>query len=146
MLSEEKSLEFKTTVSFDKLDDREFIPQLLSAVGSNFDTELGLLATPAAKTSAMITHQQVGLLLLRMGMTDFLANVDLAALLDYVEHGGKYEDIRLDDVRPFKAVMKGREKMFHSDVMNIEHTSVGYLFVFLQQMKNNAGTHGFLFG
>ena len=134
----------KAGVNLTPLEDKDARQQILLALGTTMGDVYRKFATNQGGTSNLINNPDIGVLLLRMGPTDIIAQVDLAALIDFVEHGGKYSDIRRDDVRPFKSVMNGREGLYKSEMMHIKQADVGFLSDFMKQLRKDDSNNMFV--
>jgi hypothetical protein len=144
MIGDEPAQKLKTGVNLTLLEDKDARQQILHALGMTMGDVYRKFATNQAGTSNLINNPDIGVLLLRMGETDIIAQVDVAALIDFVEHGGEYSDIRLDDVRPFRTTMNGREGLYKSEMMHINQTNVGYLSDFMKQLKKDDANNMFV--
>lgn len=111
--------------------------QIFAALGANEDEVILKFASNQAGTSNLIEKPDLGVLLERIGQTEVVAQVVLAPLIDFIEQGGQCRDIRLDDVRPFKAVMRGREKLYKSELMGIQKTDVGRIFEVMRMLNDD---------
>jgi len=144
MIGDEPVQKLKAGINLKPMEDKDARQQILLALGMTMGDVFRKFSFSQGGTSSLINNPDIGVLLLRMGSTDIVANVDLAALIDFVEHGGRYSDIRLDDVRPFKHVMNGRENLYKSEMMLIHKADVGFVSDFLKQLKKDDSNNVFV--
>jgi hypothetical protein len=144
MMQDELELKPKASVDLTNLQENEAQKQIFAYLGSNPNEAFCRYSGNQAGTSNLISKPDLGVLVMRMGETDIIAQVVLAALIDFIHHGGQYSQIRLDDVRPFRAVMSGREHLYKSDIMGIPQTNVGYLFGVMEELKRDNSNNMFV--
>ena len=144
MVQDESTVGFPSTLYITHLNAKNAKKQIYAALGITQDHVDYQFINHQAGTSALISNVNIGVLLERLGETEFIDQCFLAALIDFVEHGGQYKDIRLNDVRPFRAIMQGREQLYKSDLLGISHTHAGIIMSIMKQFQNDDSKNMFI--
>ena len=144
MLQDESSAGFPSMLDVAHLDAKNAKKQIYAALGTTQDQIDYQFINNQAGTSVIINNVNIGVLLERLGETEAVDQCFLAALIDFVEHGGQYKDIRLNDVRPFRAIMQGREQLYKSDLLGINHTHAGIIMTVMKQFQKDDSNNVFI--
>ena len=83
-----------------------------SATGSSYRDTTARMLFGDLHVSDLTTHRDLAGILLRLIGEESAERVSLAGFVEFLKRGGRLEDIRLDDVRPFLQVMQGEEAKF----------------------------------
>lgn len=140
MIHAEPAQAIKPGINLDALQDKDVELQILAALGSSPGETFDKFGYNQAGTSTLINGLQIGVLLERMIVTDVLTNVDALGLVDFFDRGGKYKDLNYADIRPFKAIMKGDEMLYKSDLAHIDRVRVSNLVPFIDEFRNAASS------
>ena len=88
------------------------------------------------KTAYLLDHFNILHLVRRMMYTDLVGVVSLPSLITFVQKGGAYKDIHVDDISDFKKVMGESMGQFKCDWLGIKTLSTWYLLNLTNDFKD----------
>jgi hypothetical protein len=115
------------------------LEEVFGASGSTYRDAIGRMLLGRPTVSSMMTRRDINGLLIRLMEDESAERVSLAGFAEFLNQGGRFEDIRLDDVRPFLQVMEKERRRFQFPPMGINMLRVEQLDLMLRSFQARGG-------
>jgi len=136
-IHDEPSLKITPGVDLSSIDEKTLRDRVNRAVGADEGYVLQQYANGQETTSRLIGNVNMAVLLHRMGQTEVMGTVELAGLAEFYKLGGHLVDISLIDNRPFKAIMKGKEINYKSEIMHVNKVTGTAILEMQREIKDH---------
>jgi hypothetical protein len=120
-------------------EKRADLEAVFSADGSTYQNELGRMLLGRPTVSKMMAKRDVKGLLIRLVEDESTDRVSLAGFAEFLNQGGRLEDVHLDNIRPFLDVMEKEQRRFQFPSMGINMLRVEQLDLLLQNFNRRGG-------
>jgi hypothetical protein len=118
---------------------REDLERVFHSAGSNFQDQMGRMLIGRPTVSTLTASRDVNGLLVRLIEDEAAERVTLAGFAEFLSKGGGFDDIRIDDVRPFLRVMKADRRRFQFAPLGINMLGAEQLDLMLRSFKARQG-------